>query len=73
MKAPSIGMETAIQTLITIGGDTDTNASIAGQIIGTLVGIEHIPVSLKTKLQELRDYNWIKQVVANTIKIKQWH
>lgn len=47
-------------------GDTDTNASIAGQIAGTLIGVKNIPENLKTKLMDLKDYNWIKQVIDDT-------
>lgn len=71
-KAPIIGIESMFETIIKIGGDTDTNASIAGQIIGTLVGIEKIPLHLKEKLQSLKSYPWIKNTINHTIEEKNW-
>jgi ADP-ribosylglycohydrolase len=71
-KAPVIGIENMFETLIKIGGDTDTNASIAGQIIGTLVGIEKIPLPLKEKLQSLKSYPWINSTINDTIEAKGW-
>ncbi len=65
-KILDLGLEKMYQQIIDSGGDTDTNASIAGQIAGTLIGVENIPKNLKTKLTDLKDYNWIKQVINNT-------
>ena len=40
--------------LITVGGDTDTICSMAGQIIGTFLGYQAIPDELKTISNELQ-------------------
>ncbi len=37
----------AIQAVLAIGGDTDTNACIAGGLIGAAVGLEAIPLSMR--------------------------
>ena len=42
--------------LIEVGGDTDTNCSIAGQIVGAARGVQSIPTSLKTQLMKLPEY-----------------
>lgn len=62
-QVQEIGIEKMYKTLIEIGGDTDTNCSIAGQIAGTLIGLENIPIQLITKLKELKEFSWIKNVV----------
>ena len=58
----AIGMEQMFQTLIDIGGDTDTNCSIAGQIAGTLVGKNHLPKHLLEQLFSLSEWPWIERV-----------
>jgi len=60
-----IGIEKMYNDLIEIGGDTDTNCSIAGQIAGTLVGINNIPIHLQKKLSELKDFDWIKNTIED--------
>jgi len=58
-----LGLEEMYQTLISIGGDTDTNCSIAGQIAGTLIGKEGIPENLIDNLQTIRTYTQIDRVI----------
>lgn len=65
-KVFDLGLEKMFQEIINSGGDTDTNASIAGQIAGTLIGLAKIPRELMIKLESLRDYNWIKQIIDET-------
>jgi ADP-ribosylglycohydrolase len=60
------GFETIIREVIECGGDTDTNASIAGQIAGTLITIDNIPPQLSNKLMDLNEYGWIKNVIDRT-------
>lgn len=60
-----IGLEQMYWELIEIGGDTDTNCSIAGQIAGTLLGKTGIPKELLQKLSELEDYSWIESSILN--------
>ncbi|PHN02521.1 ADP-ribosylglycohydrolase family protein [Flavilitoribacter nigricans] len=67
-----IGLEEMYRQLIKIGGDTDTNCSIAGQIAGTLLGKAGIPENLLVSLQELGEYDWIERTIDNLIKCEQW-
>jgi ADP-ribosyl-[dinitrogen reductase] hydrolase len=55
--------ETVLNEVISAGGDTDTNASIAGQIAGSWATIDKIPADLLNKLRNLKDYSWIKQAI----------
>jgi len=71
-KVGEIGIEEMYSKLIKIGGDTDTNCSIAGQIAGTLIGRQRIPESLVNKLKELNEYEWIEKTVNNLIKKENW-
>jgi len=70
-KVTEIGIEGVFEQLIEIGGDTDTNASIAGQIAGALIGRKGIPESLMSKLIELDQFEWIENTINNAI-IKNW-
>ena len=45
--------------IIKSGGDTDTNCSITGQICGTYLGLDNIPVLFRKKLEELVEYDWL--------------
>lgn len=67
-----IGLEQMFQTLIDLGGDTDTNCSIAGQIAGALIGKEGIPNSLREKLSKIPDYPWIIQTINAFLLKKNW-
>ncbi|WP_420571034.1 ADP-ribosylglycohydrolase family protein [Kordia sp.] len=51
------------EELITIGGDTDTNCSMAGQIMGTFVGIDKIPTTLKTKITQVTGYTNLENII----------
>jgi ADP-ribosylglycohydrolase len=52
--------------IINAGGDTDTNAAIAGQITGTLVGLNGIPSELREQLQTLPEYEWMRGIINST-------
>lgn len=71
-KVKEIGIEKMYSKLIEIGGDTDTNCSIAGQIAGTLIGLEGIPLKLRMKLEELNEYEWIEMTISSLIKKEKW-
>ena len=49
-RAATIGFEAVVREVIQAGGDTDTNASIAGQIAGAWLGAAAIPESLRGRL-----------------------
>ena len=54
------------QTIIDLGGDTDTNSSMAGQIAGTLIGLENIPDELLSQLKTLDEFKWIREIIDKT-------
>ena len=47
-----LGFEKLLEELISVGGDTDTIASIAGQILGTLIGYENLPSEMIARVPE---------------------
>ena len=55
-KIKTQSITSIFEELIAIGGDTDTNCSIAGQIMGAFVGIDKIPATLKNKITQLTGY-----------------
>jgi ADP-ribosyl-[dinitrogen reductase] hydrolase len=55
------GMEAVVKDLICIGGDTDTIASIAGQLAGALVGADALPA---TMLGQLPEREWVIDVAV---------
>lgn len=71
-RIKKIGLEEMFNELIEIGGDTDTNCSIAGQIAGTLVGIKGIPDNLLNKLKSLNEYKWIEDTVSKVKIERNW-
>ncbi|WP_299623711.1 ADP-ribosylglycohydrolase family protein [uncultured Tenacibaculum sp.] len=71
-KVKEIGIEQMYAQLIEIGGDTDTNCSIAGQIAGSLIGFHAIPIKLTSKLETLQDYNWITTTMDKLIALENW-
>ncbi len=71
-KVKEIGIENMFLELIKIGGDTDTNCSIAGQIAGTLIGRKGISENLIEKLSELNEYKWIEKTINNLIEKGNW-
>lgn len=56
------------EELIEIGGDTDTNCSMCGQILGTLIGKDNLPKDLIKKLKSLDDYKWIEKTIQRFVK-----
>jgi ADP-ribosylglycohydrolase len=48
----SIGFAELLRGLIRVGGDTDTIASITGQIAGTYLGLRGLPIEMLVKLPE---------------------
>ena len=66
------GMSEIFNDLIKIGGDTDTNCSMAGQIMGTLIGINGIPKDLQDKLMILNEYTWINRMIEEFISKQNW-
>ncbi len=71
-RVKKIGIEEMYLQLIKIGGDTDTNCSLAGQIAGTLIGRKKIPEKLINKLSELKEFDWIEETLKKMRKKKKW-
>ncbi|MEW7278854.1 ADP-ribosylglycohydrolase family protein [Aquimarina sp. 2201CG1-2-11] len=46
--------------LLQSGGDTDTNCSMTGHIVGSYIGIDNIPKNLLDQLRSLEEYPWIR-------------
>jgi ADP-ribosylglycohydrolase len=44
-----------LEELVACGGDTDTIASIAGQIVGTLIGEKGLPKEMIEQLPDLEN------------------
>ncbi|MBW8684801.1 ADP-ribosylglycohydrolase family protein [Chitinophaga rhizophila] len=65
-RVMDLGLERMFEEIIQAAGDTDTNASIAGQIAGTLLGLQGIPQALFVKLQLLDNYSWLQAIVQKT-------
>ncbi len=61
-KLDELGFENVISEVINCGGDTDTNASIAGQIMGTILGYKKLPKDLISKLEKTNKYYKIKNI-----------
>lgn len=58
---PTLGFQGVLEAVIECGGDTDTIASIVGQIAGTALGVGGLPSVL---VQQLTNHNEIRQVAS---------
>ncbi|HEX6426785.1 MAG TPA: ADP-ribosylglycohydrolase family protein [Niastella sp.] len=65
-KVLQTGLSEMFNCIIETGGDTDTNASLAGQIAGTLIGKENFPPDLIAKLETVENYSWVRDIIENT-------
>ena len=68
-QVKSIGIESMFEQLIQCGGDTDTNASIAGHIAGTFTGDQSLPLALTERLTLVPGYEWLNETV-NKLKAR---
>ncbi|WP_187632157.1 ADP-ribosylglycohydrolase family protein [Hymenobacter lutimineralis] len=66
-KIRQLGLANLLLQVIATGGDTDTNASIAGQISGALLGLAGIPTELFLKLKQLPEYPWMRKIIDKTL------
>jgi len=51
----------------------DTNCSIAGQVIGTLTGLNSIPLYLLTQLKQLSEYDKIEKTINKLRTVRNWY
>jgi ADP-ribosyl-[dinitrogen reductase] hydrolase len=63
---PSQGFEEVLTTVIECGGDTDTNASIAGQIGGAWLGLSNLPATLVESVQDREQMVTLANRIAET-------
>jgi ADP-ribosylglycohydrolase len=65
----NMGLKEMFKAVIDAGGDTDTNASMAGQIAGTLVGLKGIPVALMQQITQVPGFSRLKEIVDRTAAV----
>jgi ADP-ribosylglycohydrolase len=49
-QADKLGFASMLEQIIAVGGDTDSNASIAGQLVGVRLGSNGLPADLIRRL-----------------------
>jgi ADP-ribosyl-[dinitrogen reductase] hydrolase len=57
-----VGFTPMLTAILAAGGDTDTNASLAGQVAGALLGQAHLPPALLRQLTQVSGYAEIARV-----------
>lgn len=62
-----VGFVNLLEGIITAGGDTDTNASIAGQIAGTLLGQTGLPIEMIERIPDLTLITDIAKAFSETV------
>lgn len=60
-QLPRLCFAVMLQEVIAAGGDTDTNASLAGQVAGASLGLSRLPQEL---LEGLPDRRWIEDIAT---------
>ncbi|MEM6800501.1 MAG: ADP-ribosylglycohydrolase family protein [Bacteroidota bacterium] len=64
-KSWEIGFEVAIEEMIKLGGDADTNAALMGQVAGAARGLHKLPLSMRSKIESLDEYPEIKKIISD--------
>lgn len=62
-QAPRLGFSPMLAAVMQAGGDTDTNASLAGQVVGALLGAAQLPLALRRQLTHVAGYAGLMRVV----------
>ena len=52
VAAEGVGFEEGLRHVVGLGGDTDTNAAVAGALLGALHGVDGLPVAWLDRLHE---------------------
>lgn len=65
-RVMDMGLQEMLMAVIDAGGDTDTNASMAGQIVGALMGLKGIPVALMQQISQVPGFSRLKEIVNRT-------
>ena len=63
-----VGLELVLARTIGMGGDTDTIASITGQIAGAFVGIEGVPQSLLVNVEGAQEVRAVANAFADFVE-----
>lgn len=61
MRNIELGYDSIIQHIVSQGGDSDTNACVAGAILGSYLGVNSIP----TDYTKLKHIDWLKSQIVN--------
>jgi ADP-ribosyl-[dinitrogen reductase] hydrolase len=64
-KMREMGIKGILSAIIRCGGDTDTNASVAGQLMGAYLGFSNLPIDLLNQFNQLRESSHILKVAEN--------
>ena len=64
--------EDILSEIILCGGDTDTNASLAGNIMGAAIGIRGFSVNVMAAFKKIKECDHIVQVGNELSKILNW-
>jgi len=67
------GLKGMFEQILSAGGDTDTNASIAGQIAGALIGLKGIPADLYEMLKQLNEFSWMQNIIHHGRNTVSWN
>ena len=62
-KIKEQSLETVFKDIISCGGDTDTNCSITGQIMGTYLGVNNIPNILIDNIKNLNTFSKLNETI----------
>ncbi|MBO0857310.1 MAG: ADP-ribosylglycohydrolase family protein [Chloracidobacterium sp.] len=65
----SLDFNAVLEELIACGGDTDTNASIAGQIAGALIGRNRLPEKMIARIPDLRLVESVASAFAENLTL----
>jgi ADP-ribosylglycohydrolase len=68
-KIKAGNFEDILSEIILCGGDTDTNASLAGQIMGTYIGLSGFSIKALTTFNKIEECNYIIQVGFKLVDI----
>ena len=63
--------EQVLIEIIKAGGDTDTNCSMAGSIMGAFIGSPSIPNTLLKKLQQINEFTFLEGTVSAFVQLAQ--
>lgn len=63
------GFEQVLSEIIKAGGDTDTNCSMAGSIMGAFIGSSAIPHTLLQQLQQINEFKFLEETITAFVQL----